>query len=69
MSGQKIYRNIIITGSHPTFRGKEDVYYCGNLITNAQFIKNLKIDQDQDLVIVCGTCAAKKYRNFIKVSR
>ena len=67
---QKVYRNIILSGTRPSsFHGTIDVYYYGNIIMNAQFIKNLNVDPEQDLVVVCGSCDAKKYRNFIKTNR
>lgn len=67
---EKTYRNIYFYGSSiKQGSGNVDVYYSGSIFNNAKFIKNFdqKFDNSKDLYIVCGDCASKKYRKFIKV--
>ena len=68
----KIYRNIYFYGSSmKSGRGNIDIQYYGHIFNNAKFIKDFdkRFDQNLDLQIICGTCAANKYRNFIKVTK
>jgi len=67
---ETVYRNIYFEGSAITkFNGSIDVYYRGSIFNNARHIKDFdKIyDSGKDLYIICGSCAAKKYRRLIKI--
>lgn len=67
----KIYRNIFFhTSIIQKGHGTVDVNYYGKLYANATHLKDFKklYDDTKDLYIVCGSCASKKYRNFIKVN-
>lgn len=68
----KTYRNIYFYGSSITQgNGHIDVFYSGFIFNNAKQIKNFSdtYDETKDLLIVCGSCAAKKYGKFIKVKK
>ena len=66
----KIYRDVYIYTSMPSFNLNGDiVYYYGTLYTNAKNLKNNNYNSELDLMIVCNTCASKKYSNFIKVNK
>ena len=64
----KIYRNIFFHNKIPSLRGTDVVYYTGKLVVNASKSKSFLTEYDSklDLYIPCGSCAAKKYSQFIK---
>lgn len=51
--------------------GNIDVYYYGRMFANAKQMKDFEkqYNSELDLCIVCDSCAAKKYRNFIKCTK
>ena len=66
----KVFRNIYFY-SQTMFKkgsGSIDIQYTGQIFNNAKNIKNFdtEYDKDQDLLIICDSCAAKKYRNITK---
>lgn len=64
------YRHIFFDkGVIRNLNGTEIVKYTGNLYTGARKMRDfLKLyDGGKDLYIVCESCAAKKYREFVKV--
>lgn len=66
----KVYRNIYFYGQKMITSGKGviDIQYTGSIFNNAKNIKNFEqeFDDDQDLLIVCDSCASKKYRSITK---
>lgn len=68
----KVYRNVFFTKEIlQNGHGDVDIQYYGQLYSNAKTLKDLNklYDRSLDLVISCSSCAAKKYRRFIKVNR
>lgn len=68
----RIYRNVFFKKSIiQNGQGTVDVMYYGQLYANANSITNFRkmYDKNLDLFVPCSTCALKKYRNFIKVSK
>lgn len=67
-----VYRNVYFVGNAiRTGSGKVDLLYYGQIFSNAKNIKNFssKFDKSLDILIECGDCAKKKYKNLIKVSK
>ena len=70
MISGKVYRDVYIYTNMPSLNLYGDkVYYYGTLYTNAKNLKHSNYNSTLDLMIVCNTCASKKYSNFIKVSK
>lgn len=69
MSAELKYRNIFFHTTIPHCTGHILVKYSGIMYTNAKQIKNLNdiYNPTQDLYVTCGSCAAKKYKQFLKV--
>lgn len=68
----KIYRNIyFLKNIFKQGKGLTDIYYYGNIYSNAKRIKDFDktFDKSQDLLIQCTDCMKKKYKNFIKTKK
>lgn len=68
----KIYRNVYFYGNNKFSDGYGHihVYYSGQVFTNAKNIKNFDkiFDTNQDLLIVCETCAKSRYGKIYKIA-
>ena len=66
----KVYRNIYFYGYKIIKQGTGyiDIQYTGQIFNNAKNIKNFEqeFDSEQDLLITCDSCAAKKYKSITK---